>query len=192
MNFLHFTNWKIEEIKIGTPYSTSWDKSNYWIQKTKNGNSIPQDIASLLNAMPEIKIQGLGLDIKEILKSFKIKSELLKEYIFDEVRLEIQPSAPSRKKCMYLFDNTYDYKKYAELLSFELSNYNLLEIEPISEKFSYIKTDFSFLNCNVENYNSIRENAIKYWNGEIHNQENCEILFQGDFIIKNVLHKKII
>lgn len=189
MNFLHFTKKEVDKIKTDVPYSTSWDKSYYWIQKTKNENSIPQDIASALNTIPEIKI--LGLDIKEILRNYKIKSELLKEYIFDEVRLEFHPTAPSRKKCMYLFDNTYDYKKCAELLSFDFRNYNLLEIEPIAENFSYIKTDLSFLNCNLESYSSIKENAIKYWDGEIQDKEKCEILFQGDFIIKSILHENI-
>jgi len=188
MKFFHFTNWDLDKIEIGRVYDTPWEQSHYWRQKTNNALFVSPEIEKELNALPPIKINGI--DLKEFLRDYKLKSELLKEMIFEDVRHDKYNDAPSRKRCMFVFDETTEYVEYARLLGFETRNYNLIEIESIDEKSKYLKVDFSWLNCNVFQYKEVEEYAEKYWSGEIREPKKCEALFIGEFRINRVLLEK--
>jgi ribosomal protein S21 len=187
LRFFHFTSWDLNQFEVGAALSTYWEVSNYWSQKTRN-NSVTDNAEIMNGSLPNINV--FGFDLKKVLRDYKIKSELLKEMIFEEVRLERYYTAPSRKKCMFIFNEEVNYEEYAKLLGFKVDNYSVIEIEPIQGEFSHLKVDYSWLDCNLLTYDEIREFAIKYWTGEIRDSNKCETLFTGRFRLNRVIRER--
>ncbi|MBA7596195.1 hypothetical protein ES703_03164 [subsurface metagenome] len=185
MQFLHFTAWNTNTLKINTEYSTACDVSNYWQQKIQ-GNFLANCDQALLN-IPDVNVYGL--DLKLVLRNWKYSIELLKEYIFEEVRAVHFPSLPSRKKCMFLFDKSIDYEDYADKINFSLDKYALIEIEPIENKSKSIRAKLSLLDCNGLPYDVIFEKAKEYWKGTEEINTDTEILLEGNFIITDIIRR---
>ncbi|UMZ72965.1 hypothetical protein [Natranaerofaba carboxydovora] len=88
---------------------------------------------------------------------------------------------------MFLFNTDVDYKKYVENMGFDLTNRNLLKIEVLNNKSNLFYGDMSLLNCNSKRYYGMVETARKYWEGAKENNINTEVLFEGEFKVKEIL-----
>lgn len=185
MKYLHFTGWNTNTLYISAEYSTNWDVSNYWQQKIQ-GNFLANCDQELSN-IPDVDV--CGLDIKLVLRNWKYSIELLKEYIFEEVRGLHFPSLPTRKRCMFCFHKSIDYRDYANKINFSLDKYALIEIEPIEEQSRSIMAKLSLLDCNGSPYDVIFEKAKEYWKGTQEINLDTEILLEGKFIITDILKR---
>lgn len=188
MEFLHFTNWSVGTIDINKVYGTNWNLSNYWTKRLKgdwlNYVEYPQ-----FN-LPNIFIGEVNL--KEIMSSISkhlmYSSTLLKEYVFEEIRVNKNPKLPSRKNCMFLFDTEIDYQEYCKVLKFDIEKYNLIAIELLlNDTAKFLRVDMNLLNCNLHRYDEIVAHAEKYWEGTNEVGLNTEILFEGKFKIKRII-----
>jgi hypothetical protein len=187
MDFLHFTNWPVSNIDTNTIYCTNWNLSNYWAQKLKGDwlnfvEYLPFDLPNIFIGEANLKEM-----VSFISKHLVYSSTLLKEYIFEEVRVNKYPELPSRKKCMFLFDLEIDYQQYSKVLKFILEKYNLIVIEPLKGESKFLRVDMNLLNCNLYLYDDIVANAEKYWMGTDKVYLNTEILFEGKFKIKRII-----
>jgi len=187
MEFLHFAMWDLSKININEQYCTDWELSHYWRGKLKGDwASLKEDT---LSKLPNIVINEIPL--RELSKRLIYSSELLKEYIFEEVRVNKYTELPSRKRCMFLFDSQIDYKDYAKVLNFSLEKYNLIEIEAVKDMSKLLRVDMSLLNCNTNLYDEIVSKAEEYWSGADKIDLNTEILFEGKFKIKRVILQNV-
>lgn len=201
MKYLHFSsNWKSNSVKKDRIFNTNWESSLYWQSRLEGEQikakeeEIKRQQYNLMNDnLSNIKIKGKEAkeliieEIMPILKDYKYSTELLKEYIFEEIRQKEFSGCPSRKKCMFCFDKNIDYKKYANQLGFDLNNYNLFEIEILEEKSTVHTGNMDLLNCNSQKYNEIATQARTYWKGYERNNLNSEIIFEGCFKVTDVI-----
>lgn len=119
MVFNHFTSWKKEDIKFDSCYEAMWEASNYWLNKQNNSSQIKhssdqvfQSIQSILSAFGhKFDLTVLSAEIQKA----TYYSELLKEYIFEEIRLNEYPEKPSRKNCMLLVPAEVGVCEYAQI-----------------------------------------------------------------------------
>lgn len=122
MKFRHLTNWQRESFSLNKEYNTDWSESNYWSQKQNNEDILRensnQSIEILKGIEGILKIMGADLDISilfEGLQKVKYYSELLKEYIFEDIRLKEFSQVPSRKNCMFLIPNEVNIKSISKI-----------------------------------------------------------------------------
>lgn len=186
----HFTTWLPENIDFGKTYSTNWKESNYWINKKNNEKDSEKVINGIItNISTMLKICGHELNLSELsseLLKTKYYSELLKEYIFEEVRINEFSDKPSRKNSMFLAPNEIDIFDYAKRLGYDLKTKYFYEIELHENKKIHF-ADLTLLNCNTFSHAQKVENAKQYWEGVKKPDYNTEILFEGQFkIIKAI------
>lgn len=195
MIFYHFSSsWSKDKIELNKEYNTPSNGSNYWKGKLE-GSSNDKQLNNLLKSIETIftekyrRLIDLFNSIKPILQHEKYASELLKEYIFEEVRERVFTSLPSRKRCMFLYKPipNFNYKEYAQNMGFDISKYNLYEIELVDNNHKIHKAEMSLLNCNLSNHDELVKRAKKYWQGTEKYGLDTEILFEGSFKINNVL-----
>ena len=184
MNFYHLTQWDLSQAEINTEMytTTNWKLSNYWkVHLTKKYITNDYFLESLKKFLDNIP------QLKEFLIHGKYSSELLKEYIFENVRFERFSDLPSRKNCMFLFDKSVDPIEYSKTLNFNIKNYSLIEIQIDETKSKYHFADMKLLDCNSFLHDDIVNNAIQYWEGT--DESNCfhEVLFEGFFTIKDII-----
>lgn len=129
---------------------------------------------------------------KERIKSYAIALNeydfLLRELALEETRKEKFPSAPSRFKCMYLFD---DKDKMLEAFNFykkQPKNQYLVQaiaVKATGEAF-YCK-DVS-LGRSGKSYNEHKQAAIEYWSQDQNSSaETKEVLFVGDVEVIEII-----
>ena len=183
MRCFHFTSWDIAEINLDKSHYTEWDKSYYWRQKLKGHwlKSIDDKLRRMFRNILDKE------DVVQLGKHYKYSTELLKEYIFEEVRANFYPNIPSRKKCMFLFDPEINISKYVALMNFNIEKYNLVEIETAEENSKILRVNMDLLNCNLKYYDEIIAIAHEYWKGASEISLNTEILFEGEFKILQIL-----
>lgn len=186
----HFTNWDLSSVQIGDSFTTnSWVESKYWKQKKENTELISSN--SLFNELEKI-LQQLNLSnqidfsllAQEVDKS-KYYSELLKEFVFEEIRLMEFPEKPSRRKCMFLLPQNIDIVEYGVSMSFDMSTKRHLHIE-ICEPTSLHFADITQLNCNSLTHDEKVDFARKYWEGTNKRNMFTEILYEGEFRIHSI------
>ena len=106
MTYNHITNWDIKSINLQETYSTNWTESNYWQHKQIATNELSQVVGNFKGSLEEVsKILGKSFDLSTFsneLEKSKYYAELLKEYVFEDIRANEFPDRPSRKKCMFL------------------------------------------------------------------------------------------
>jgi hypothetical protein len=201
IKFLHFTSrWSCDNLELNKTYDTvSWDYSYYWKTRLEGlqikEKNVKDHLDKLFSILPDNLVLSNDTTLKEyfienfnpVFSQLAYSSELLKEYIFEEIRQEEFSELPSRKRCMFLFDCNVDYKEYASMMNFDLTKYNLLEIEVIDDDSKIFSGDISLLDCNSEAHRKITENARKYWTGIDRNNVKAEVLFEGYFKINNII-----
>lgn len=190
MTLKHFSSWTKENIKLDEVYQTSWAESNYWKNKQTDQNQIKNTIDPLFDSLNQIfKMLGKNFDTSKItdeIQKSKYYSELLKEYIFEDIRICEFPDKPSRKKCMFLSPNEIDIKDYAKRLNFDVTSKTFLQIETLDETKLHF-ADLTLLNCNSKSHAEKLDFARQYWKGTDNRNFDTEVLLTGPFKISKII-----
>lgn len=177
-------------LELNVLYKSSWLESNYWQNKTNSEGTLMPAIKELIDTSKDLFIE---LGIINSLESFSLEiqkskyyAELLKEYIFEDVRINYYPQRPSRKNCMFLVPYSVDIITYSKNIELDLNNRTIIEIETMnSKKLHY--ANLSHLNCNSFKHTDKIEAAIQYWIGTDEVNINTEVLYTGSFKIKSIV-----
>ena len=194
MTFKHITNWTEENISFEKTYETNWAISNYWQNKTTNETELltATSVSSLIDGLQSvISMLGQSFDFSQFtneLQKSKYYAELLKEYVFEEVRQTEFPNKPSRKKCMFLAPTEVDIFDYAKNLNYDTNTKTLMEIEIIQNDNLHF-ADLILLNCNGLPHKEKVNAARQYWQGTTNRDNNTEVLYTGQFKIKSLIQK---
>lgn len=186
--FYHLTSWQLEPEHIGATVSTaSWDVSAYWAAKL-SGAFAETARAAALQHLSQMGVgpASIGL-LSDLLVHAKYAQELLKEYIFEEVRAADFSAAPSRKRCIFLFDPIPDPWEYLQRLGFTPKERTLLEVETHEESGQSLRVDATLLNCNTAHHAGVTDHARKYWSGAGGDEPHGEVLFEGNITLKRII-----
>ena len=193
--FVHLTrSWRFNNSHLNQDFETPKDQSEYWKGKLRlewaregeaslksncdemvaqaSGSTLPDELAPLVAPMVEKMVQSLD-------HKAKYAMELLKEYIFDEIRLAEFPKLPSRRRCMFLFADCHSPADYAQNLGLrDMSQYSVVRVLP-SQTASIHVADMRFLNCNGCDHDGLAEAARKYWSPADSASIHSEVLLEG-------------
>lgn len=148
------------------------------------------DFENILNIIDKqvANFNSMKSNLLKIVKLAKYSSELLKEYIFEEVRQNKFPDKPSRKNCIFCLSENCDISDMREKYNLnEQLRPTVVKIEGIENEFKILVCDSNLLNCNIYKFNEIESYAIKYWSGNVTSTPLIEILFFGKFKIVEIL-----
>ena len=187
--YYHLTSWQIGPKLIDQQYETHWKVSNYWQQKL-DGSSLVDYERQLRESLEK---QQVSEEIMRLIVHGKYSAELLKEYIFEELRASEFSHLPSRKRCMFLLnaDQVEDAEVALQKMCFRdsvLSGRSLIKVELIRDNSVTHQADAKLLDLNQGNYQEIAANARKYWQGTSQ-PVMPEVLFEGQFIIREVIKR---
>lgn len=167
--FLHWTSPRFLQeagnaanIELTTTPNASW----YWLGK----------LATREWARPTAPAPLGAESIVEFLTQGKYASELLKEYVFEEVRSTEFPQRPSRRRAMYLFDASLDPHVYAEKL--KLATHCLYEVKVLNGRLH--RASLKALDCNLQLHEDIVKHAQAYWAHVGSPAMETEVLFEGE------------
>ena len=107
------------------------------------------------------------------------------EFIFERVRKNEFPDAPSRLECIFVCKTSDGAKSFR---SESRRNLDLIyEVEPTDVNSRMLETDWSWINSILNKpLHEIEEAARKYWCGEIQNPDKKELLWDCGV---RILHK---
>ena len=194
MYYYHFSN---EQYDQGNRISTlSWGLSKYWKNQLSQAakdtyqtwaKNIVENLKNSLTTSPHsnLLVDRQIFQLVNSLVNLQLHSELLKEYIFEDVRLKEFPHLPNRKECIFLLEDcsqpeekisafgpAFLTKKKYRLTSKATSNY-------------FHKADAMLLNCNSLTPLEMKQRAFQYWRGEpLDDTPQYEILGIGEFEIR--------
>lgn len=175
---------------LDLPYETTWKESNYWKNKQVDTNQIQGTSDKFFDTMGAIFTKfGIDIDVSVVsgeLQKTKYYAELLKEYIFEQVRLAEYPEKPSRMQCMFLFSNDIDHNDFANSLHYDMAKRSIVEIEALENSKLHF-ADLKLLDCNALSHIEKMDKARQYWNGTTEKGIGVEILFTGNFKINKIL-----
>jgi hypothetical protein len=176
-----------DQFEINGTYTAGKQPSDYWNLKMKT-MEVPQAIVNnnrqLFNALDTIDTSRRSSgQIMNLYGHLKYGTEMLKEYVFEDIRQNKFNGNPSRKTCLFCFDTTLDPKEYVEKMGIAVNERFLLEIEAIASKSIYLRTRPSKLNCNLSVIEDIEKRAVEYWRGSDVVDFDTEILLNGEFKI---------
>jgi len=177
---LHYTRWKLREEHIGREFCTSWDISHYWKQKLRKAWA--QDSLEL----PDIYIGKTSLT--ELLRHGKYAAELLKEFVFEEVRENRFRDRPSRKRCLFAFPTELDPRTYRSTIGFTNLDRTLIRIQPLDGARIHFGS-MDLLDCNLSDYEELTHKAAEYWAGCELANPRAEALLEGRFRIMEIVHE---
>jgi intein/homing endonuclease len=193
MTFKHITNWTKENINFVDTYATTWEASNYWTNKISNETELLASSNSLFNSINSVlSMFGKSFDFSTLeseLQKSKYYGELLKEYIFEEIRLTEFPHKPSRKKCIFLVPFEVEIFEFATKLNYNLNSKTLMEIEVIQNDNLHF-ADLTLLNCNSLSHFEKVKAARQYWQGTTTRDINTEVLYIGEFKINSIIQRQ--
>jgi hypothetical protein len=179
--FFHFTNWQLTDEHVGKVLTAEWEVSNYWKQKLTKGWVLPFKLPD------NVVVNGTKLsDFSDVLNHGKYTSELLKEYVFEEIRSTEYPSKPNRRRCLFAFSTAHDPDEYAKRLGFERARYRLIEIRALDDARTHCG-DMVHLNTNLSDYTGLAEAARRYWGGADERSATSELLLEGKFELIRLL-----
>lgn len=188
----HWSNFQKDQIEIGCAREASYSPSFYWNGKltrewTKSYPYPPAlvKICDLLDRIDPTKEASSGL--KTVADIQLYSGELLKEFIFEEIRAAEFGSLPSRKNCMYCFDSSIDPNQYMEQMKIPTHGRILIEIEPNAQKSSVVQVRPSLLNCNTLTVPEMRDCARSYWSGTDEVGFDTEVLLVGEYQVKRIV-----
>lgn len=192
--YYHLTNWKIDSICIGKQYNTPKELSHYWQSQLDGSDTRSFDP---LACFPQELLDNIRpKEVEEFLRflslELKYSSQLLKEYIFEDIRASEFPQLPSRKRCMFLFEaeQTKEAEGYLRKMNSErsiLCGRSLIKVEPIKGDSITHRTDAKLLDINLARQPDIADRARKYWQGTSDPIELSEVLLEGSFIIRKII-----
>ncbi len=149
-------------------------------------------LVAMILALPGIRSDA-GATLEQMLREYKYRAELLKELIFESVRMKNYISKPSRQRCMFLFHESLDYCEYATALGFSPSRYTLLRVESCGDDDRVLVAKLPLLNCNTQPYAEIEARAVEYWSGAAGEAPSVEheILFEGSLRIVEIIQRSV-
>ena len=105
----------------------------------------------------------------------------IKEKIFEDVRQQKFPNAPSRLNCVFLYP-TLDIARFFWAKDYLYQAY-IYEVE-IKSGTPFL-AEMDLLNCNGKRYTLLKKNAQKYWN-QVYHPNSCtlEYLLDGKATVK--------
>ena len=191
--YYHFTTWQMNSKLIGQQCQTNWEVSNYWQCKLDGSflndfepfKGLPERMLNVLNGLHEEEREEIG----RFLLHAKYSSELLKEYIFEEIRACEFPQVSSRMRCLFLFEaeQDEDAEVYLQNMGFELRGKFLIKVEPVDGKSVTHRNDARLLDVNIGKQPEIAAVARKYWQGTTLSVEPPEVLLEGSFVIREIV-----
>lgn len=173
----HFTGQDPADALIGTELETHWPISYYWTAKRQGGADPAEFSAARLDRLK--RKNGWVAEAT-------FRAELLKEYVFEAVRVESYPQLPSRTRCMFLFDREIDPAAYAARLVRDPARLSLLEIEVLPGSRVH-RGRLSALDCNAWAIPEIERQAQIYWCGVNAPDSDSEVLLEGRFVVRGIL-----
>ena len=114
---------------------------------------------------------------KQPLKSANLQM-LLKELVFENVRVLNFPDRPSRLECLFLFPNLESYNNFSTTIKrpFDIG-YVVEIIEPEQKQF---ETGWNLVSVDYTNIQNIEQRACIYWNPTDVGDEFKEVLTESD------------
>lgn len=193
LEYLHCTNWAKENINLDQIYETFWIISDYWKHKIAPDleflqNIEPKEITELFKKLKVICRDDLQVDqLHNCLTYLVARMELLKEYIFEDIRTKEFPDLPSRRNCMFLIGTDEILKDYLSHYKLNILERNIVKIEIIEQEKKIVKVNPKFLNCNLMKVQDMEEQARNYWMQKDTDEPYCEYLFRGKFRIVEII-----
>jgi len=179
-------------LRPGAHGCTWWDASDYWsVHETRSINStLDMALAEVARAQPKAawiaNLLAGNPDVRQALTNEVDARMRRKEEIFEEWRTLDNPTAPSRRSCMFLFDDCIDPAAYATRLDFKREDYHLVEVRLGPGPYALHRAKQSLLNCNAQSETEMVRRAREYWKGAFAGDEDSELLFSGFFTISAV------
>ncbi len=184
MTYNHITGWDIKSINLESTYSTNWTESNYWRHKQVATNEVAHITDSLIATLHQVlTVMGRTVDLSTFsneLQKSKYYAELLKEYIFEDVRRNEFPDKPSRKSCMFLMPVEIDPFEFGRLLNYDMTAKHIIQVDVLNNSKVH-HADIKLLDCNTLTHSDKVDAARKYWGGTNKLDFDTEVLFVGDF-----------
>ncbi|WP_164670225.1 DUF2441 domain-containing protein [Virgibacillus doumboii] len=106
-----------------------------------------------------------------------------RETAFEDVRKQDYSEYPSRQRCLWLSGNS-NIDNWILEMGFNPSTHQILELNLEGNLF---KCDSTFVNGKPRSLNTVRENARRYWNQEIVDENKIEYLFEGKATVRNIM-----
>jgi Protein of unknown function (DUF2441) len=100
--------------------------------------------------------------------------ELVKEFIFEDVRRAEFPALPSRRTCLYLIDEVQDPRTYATAMGLTMPHLYHVRVD----EGRLHRAPIAALNCITRSHDEIEEHARAYWRGGSRGAET-EVLLEG-------------
>lgn len=200
----HVSNWNTSELEFGvTTYRTDemWDTTHYWTRHVAGSFVNQMNLGQRMDELRKILTgcDRCGRSYDMLFEEFekmswraKYSSEILKEYVFEDVRQDHYSALPSRRSCMFLFERTVDAAHALETLGRrkKLDDYSVLEIKLDHEEGRIHCADMTLLDCNDNLVEDYEEEAHRYWSGHHSDSGFVEILYEGPFQILGVLESE--
>jgi hypothetical protein len=108
---------------------------------------------------------------------------LLREVVFENVRLQRFPDRPSRFNCNFLCPNISSFREFIKRKPLDL-HYEVELVNPDAKRF---ETDWSLI-ATYPNILAMEEAAVKYWNPENVTENLKELLVESDIRISRRLN----
>ena len=115
--------------------------------------------------------------LQESNRAFRHTFQLLRELIFEEVRLKNFSNLPSRKNCIWICEDEAQLKDWIPNLG--LATFQIMKVEAVGNIF---KTDSKFISTWELDVSKYYEYANQYWN-PTNNFQYPEVLFTGELRI---------
>lgn len=105
---------------------------------------------------------------------------LIRELIYEKVRLENYNDKPSRFTSAFVCSNLESAREFKRNCPFGI----MYEVEPEDSESNSFETDWSLIQSTLnKNIGQVEEIAKRYWQGEITDENKKEILFYSDIRI---------
>lgn len=126
-------------------------------------------------------------EFRLIFETVSNSAMVTRELIFEEVRKEINEELPSRMKCLYVCENMEEINGWLEI--FKRTNkkdkdYQIVKLELTGK---CVTCDASYVLRQNISLNKKRDQAKKYWSGEVKDNEK-EVLFEGIAVVKEIIY----
>ncbi|GAB4557372.1 MAG: hypothetical protein Tsb0020_01450 [Haliangiales bacterium] len=181
MRFAHYTSWELDDSAYPLKCETNWEESNYWKQKLIQEHDLPTDVlvAQISATCPQLR--DVLASALSLVNHGKYASELLKEFIFEDVRQKQFSTLPSRRQCIFLLE-IENHGSAIHRFGFTSERPTAVEISVVNPDAVFL-ADASLLNCNLLKHAKIKEQAERYWSAERSSEPLLEYMYVGEFTI---------
>ena len=129
----------------------------------------------------------LNTEEEKCLKSYVYESCLMvRELVFENVRLREFPDLPSRLECLYCAETLGEARRWIPILLRMDKVEKPLQIVKLKASGKLFKGDGNLVIRNTNSIDCKIEMARKYWNQET-TSENIELLFVGDVEVVDII-----